>query len=100
MKDRLVAAFSWIMDSDWKTWVGHALLGGLIALVGFTAGVNAVGVSYAVLSAFLYREISDLFSWYVDKDPEKKSLQAKLKDGFIDLWSPLAGAAIVGLFFR
>ena len=97
--DKLKAGFSWIMEADWKTWVGHAILGALIALVGFLAGVNAVGVSYAVFAAFFYREISDLASWAFDDDPDKKPLGAKLKDGFIDLWGPLVGMSIVGLFF-
>lgn len=100
MFDRLKYGFGWITDADWKTWVGHGLLGALVALVGFAAGVGPVGVGYAVFAAFFYREISDLASWASSDDPGKKPLQAKLKDGFIDLWAPLAGAAIVGLFFR
>lgn len=100
--------YAWLTSQDWITWIGHGLLGAAIAAVGFAAGVGAVGVSYAVLAAFLYRELSDLLAWYLDDSPvwdgpppvrrgHKPGLGAKLRDGFLDLWAPLVGAALVGL---
>lgn len=83
---------------DWTTWIGHGLLGFLIGLVGWQY----------VLGAFAYREASDLINWYADpreaakndaiyregKGTFKRDVGGKLKDGFFDLWAPLAGAAL------
>jgi len=108
MRSLLGKAYTWLTSQNFITWIGHGLLGAAIAAVGFAAGVGAVGVSYAVLAAFLYRELSDLLAWYLDENPvwdgpapvrrgHKAPLQAKLKDGALDLWAPLVGAALVGL---
>jgi len=89
----------WLLDADWKTWVSHGIIGfGLTAVFGwqFTFG------------AFLYREASDLINWWANPDPVmpegssygKRPFQDKLKDGFFDLWSPLAGAALALILFQ
>ena len=100
MTARLRAAYDWLMAKDWITWLGHGLLGALMYLLFRSFAV--------VFVAFLYLEMSDLLAWYLDPNPvwdgpspvrrgHKPGLGAKLRDGFLDLWAPLVGAALVGL---
>jgi len=99
MKDRLSAAFGWIMDANWKTWIGHFLLGALIAGTTLAVGLGKGGAAWTVFIAFIYREASDLLAWALDDDPDKPTFHEKMHDGFLDLWSPLAGAAVVSMLF-
>ena len=95
MKDRLSAAFGWIMDANWKTWLGHGLLGAAIAGLGILWQQSANGIVFAVFIAFFYREVSDLINWKVAPEPKPK-LNEKVRDGFFDLVAPLIGAGIAG----
>ncbi len=74
-----------IHSKDLYTWLGHGILGfALTFLFGylFTPG------------AFVYREVSDIIGW-TQKDPAtRRPWDVAVKDGFFDLWAPLAGAAI------
>jgi hypothetical protein len=96
MGEKLSKVMAWITDADWKTWIGHAMLGATIVLVGYNMGVGFDGVIFGALAAFVYREVSDLIAW-VGKPYPKRSLGAKLRDGFIDLWAPLVGAGLLAL---
>lgn len=81
--DWLRSAWAWAQDADWKTWVGHGLVGFLLALLFgpvFVAG------------AFVYREVSDIVNWW--GGDRTRPFRDKLRDGFFDLWSPLVGAAL------
>lgn len=96
--------WAWLHGADWRTWVGHGVIGFLL-----TAGV---GWQFT-FGAFLYRELSDLINWWADKreawhgplpyptvsNDFKRPLTDALKDGFFDIWSPLAGAAIALILF-
>jgi len=95
----LRAIYDKVFSTDVATWIGHGVLGFLIAFVLGPA---------ATFAAFLYRELSDLLAWKFDDRPVymaagkvpvgyKRALGPKLKDGFFDLWSPLAGAALAEL---
>lgn len=100
----LRALYDKLFSKDLGTWIGHGLLGFVIGLV-FGPG--------AVFVAFLYREASDLLDWkFDDRLPRpaaadeleiwpdhafKKPLGLKLKDGFLDLWAPMVGAALAEL---
>ena len=96
MKELLGEAFGSIMDANWKTWLGHALLGAVIVVIGTVWGFTPGAVIFAVFVAFLYREISDIVAWAVAPEP-KKTLAAKVQDGFFDLTAPLLGAGLAGL---
>ena len=99
MIDKLKSGFDWILDADWKTWIGHFLLGALIAGASLAVGLGEGGAAWTVFIAFVYREASDLLAWVLDDDPDKPTFDAKLKDGALDLWAPLAGAAVVSMLF-
>jgi hypothetical protein len=90
--DRVVQFFN---DADWKTWLGHGLLGALIAAVGVLWQLTPLAILYAVFAAFFYREASDLLNWRFAPEP-KPHLAKKIKDGFFDLVAPLIGAGIAG----
>jgi predicted branched-subunit amino acid permease len=92
--------YGWFTRADWVTWIGHALIGALIAAVGVLANVDDIGISYAVLAAFVYRELSDLLAWAIEDKATRRPLGAKLRDGFLDLWAPLIGAALAVLLLR
>ena len=90
--------WAWLHSKDSITWVGHGVLGFLLTL--------AFGWQFT-LGAFVYREVSDLVSWWADPAPVmpegssfgKRPFHAKLKDGFFDLWAPMAGAALALILF-
>lgn len=95
------AVWQWLTDRNWKTWLGHALLGALIGALGVAARVDDVGISYAVVCAFLYRELSDLAMYFVTPVAERtKPLGEKLVDGFFDLWAPVLGCVLAVLLLR
>ena len=96
--------WDWLHSRDLYTWIGHGILGFVLTVV--------FGPAFT-LGAFVYREVSDLLSWWaddrarwwgplpypLDSQDYKRPFAAKLKDGFFDLWAPLAGAAIALLIF-
>lgn len=85
MLELLKAFYHKIFSRDLYTWIGHGLAGFVITFF--------VGWQFT-LGAFVYREASDLLGW-VAKDPAtRRPWGDAIKDGFFDLWAPLAGAAI------
>ena len=91
--------WAWILDANWKTWIGHAVLGFLIAAVTLWIGFDRNTAGWTVFVAFIYREASDLLAWAVSDDPDKPALREKLMDGYFDLWSPLAGSVLAILIW-
>ena len=95
------AIWDWLTSSNWKTWLGHALVGFTMAfLVQWAAGPSEA--FWAVAIAFLYRELSDferhgrldpppglgfkgflLFGWNSFRD-----------DGYFDLVTPFIGYGV------
>jgi hypothetical protein len=81
----------WLLDADWKTWLGHGIIG---------FAITAIAGWQFTLGAFVYREVSDLITWYfADSEWGKPAFQDKLRDCFFDLWSPMAGAALAMILF-
>ena len=91
--------WQWLHSKDIYTWIGHGVLGFILAAL--------FGWQF-VLGAFVYREASDLINWWADPEPVtlpgmsygKRPFMDKLKDGFFDLWAPMAGAALAMILFR
>jgi hypothetical protein len=77
--------YEWAHSRNLYTWIGHGILGFLI-----TVAFGPV----ATFVAFLYREVSDVLGAWSRGEP------IKWRDGFFDLWAPLAGAAIAVVLFR
>ena len=100
MQEQLVRLWKKLHSRDLWTWIGHGVMGvGLGFLFGWVF----------VAGWFVGREVSDLFSWFFDSRPSwtgpipypeegsstfKRPFRDKAKDGFLDLWAPLAGAAL------
>jgi hypothetical protein len=80
-------AWAWVHSRDLFTWLGHGVLG-FILTWWFSPIVTFV--------AFAYREASDLLAWWAAPEP-KRPLREKLVDCWMDLWAPMAGAAIAVL---
>lgn len=91
-------------SKDLYSWIAHGVIGFALTAV--------FGVVF-MLGAFVYREASDLLAWWVDPRPAalsdklyrdsggacKRPFTRKLRDGFFDLWAPMAGAAIALILF-
>ena len=88
-EEQLKRVWAWLHSKDLYTWIGHGVVGFLLTwLAGwqFTFG------------AFVYREVSDLINAVAELG-WRQALQTKGKDGFFDLWAPLAGAALAMVLF-
>jgi hypothetical protein len=72
-------------SKDLYTWIGHGAIGFLLDLV--------TGPAF-VAGAFVYREVSDLVGWFGSDKAIRRPFAEKAKDGFFDLWAPLAGVAL------
>jgi len=73
-----------IHSKDLYTWIAHYILGFVLTFLfgyQFTFG------------AFVYREASDILGWFGEDEDTRRPFHDKAKDGFFDLWAPLAGAA-------
>ena len=90
--------WTFLHSNDLITWLGHGVMG---------FGLDLIAGPVFVMGAFVYREVSDLINWWADPESTKptpldsvlglypkRPFKVKLKDGFFDLWSPLAGAAL------
>lgn len=88
MIERLKVLWSLIHSADVYTWIGHAVLGlGLGFLFGWVF----------VAGWFVGREVSDLVGWFFADKDTRRPFQEKARDGFFDLWAPMAGAAIASI---
>jgi hypothetical protein len=88
MKTLFEKVWGFVHSKDLYTWIGHGLMGFVLA---FFFGVTFVA------GAFVYREASDILSWWAKPGApgiDKPAFAEKARDGFFDLWAPLAGAAI------
>jgi hypothetical protein len=99
MMEKLKTIKAWMYARDWRTWIGHGVLGFVFMAAGLLLGYSISAAAWAVLVAFLYREIGDLIGWFFEDKATRLTLHDKLRDGFFDLWAPLAGAAIASIFF-
>jgi hypothetical protein len=86
---------AWFTDADWKTWLGHFLLGAIMVVVCYFAGLGRDDAIFAVALAFLYREISDLVSWWGKPKDIRRPIGEKVRDGLVDLIAPVLGAALM-----
>lgn len=84
-----------ITDKDWKTWVGHALLGIVIFFVTAGLTVSTGGVNWAVCAAastayFLGREVTNIEPYIAAYIQDKTPIpMRKITDGFFDFWTPM-----------
>lgn len=102
MMDKLKAVKTWLYARDWRTWIGHGLIGFCMAAITIWVwrGPSAVGIAgWTVLWAFLYREFDDILKWKTKPPEERRPWREAIRDGFFDLWAPLAGAAIASILF-
>ena len=99
MRDQIAAIKKWLYARDWRTWIGHGLLGFIIMAIGLMVGFGVNAAVWAVFVAFVYRELDDLLKWWGADKETRRPFGDKLKDGFLDLWSPLAGAVIAAVLF-
>lgn len=77
----LTKIMRFLTATDERTWIGHGVQG---LLFGFLFGLTGYGHGALVtLGAFGHREADDYFVGGGDA-----------RDGFMDLWSALAGAAL------
>ena len=72
-------------SKDLFTWIGHGVLG---------LGLGFVFGWVFVMGWFVGREVSDFLKWLASDKAERRPLQEAVRDGFFDLWAPMAGAAI------
>jgi len=70
----------WLTATDERTWIGHGLQGVLFGGLAFLQ--PGYGLMFT-LGAFGHREADDYWNAMNRKN--------KLRDCFMDLWSPLAG---------
>jgi hypothetical protein len=72
-------------SKDLYTWIGHGVLG---------VGLGFVFGWVFVAGWFVGREVSDFVKWLFSDKATRRPVQEAVKDGFFDLWAPLAGAAL------
>lgn len=98
------AVWQFLTATDERTWVGHGLQG---LLFGFVGGLTRPGNgAIFTFGAFLHREANDYFKWLRQAQmlrelgyPQtaavmERNRRKKLIDGYMDLWSPMAGALL------
>jgi hypothetical protein len=81
-------------SKDLYTWIGHGAIGFLLehGVIGFLL-YRVTGPAF-VAGACVYREASDLVGWFGSDKAIRRPFAEKAKDGFFDLWAPLAGVAV------
>ena len=96
--------WKWLTSSNWKTWLGHAVLAGLITwLVVWAAGPSEA--FWAILISFFYRELTDFDRHGREDAPEEAGPLGYLRagwasfaaDGYFDLVTPFIGFGVAML---
>ena len=93
----------YLSDKNWKTWIGHLVLGVAIffAVAGMTllAGGFNWAVAAAAASAYFFgREVTNLEPYVMRYITEKERIPAlKLVDGFFDFWTPMFAVIFLAL---
>lgn len=91
----ITSTWKYLTDKNWKTWIGHAVLG--IAIFFIVAGMTLVtgGISWSVAATaaaayFFGREVTNLEPYVMKYITEKENIPTlKIVDGFFDFWTPM-----------
>ena len=83
--------WAWLHDADWKTWAGHGAQGFIILLVADKTGLGVAAGVFATVVHFGLREAPGIYF------AARAGNTAKLRDGIIDLWAPIAAVALYAL---
>ena len=89
------AIWTYMTDKNWKTWIGHAVLG--VAIFFAVAGMSILGggLSWSVAATaaaayFFGREVTNLEPYIMKYITEKEQIPTiKIVDGFFDFWTPM-----------
>jgi len=91
----ITSVWTYLTDKNWKTWIGHALLGVSIffAVAGMTllaGGINWAVAATAASAYFFGREVTNLEPYIMRYITDKENIPTlKIVDGFFDFWTPM-----------
>jgi len=88
---KLQAVWDWLHASDWITWVGHGVQGGLAGLVLPLVGIHPLAAVFSVAFHFGIREVGNA----VEAKIKNQARGRKVVDGFMDLVTPVVIAIAV-----
>jgi len=83
-----------LTDKNWKTWIGHSVLGLVIFFIVANLGRATTGVNWAVSAAaatayFFGREVTNIEPYVVAYITDRTQIPVeKVIDGFFDFWAP------------
>lgn len=91
----LQQVWEYLTDRNWKTWLGHAVLGVVIffAVAGMslvTGELNFAVAAAAAAAYFFGREVTNLEPYVMEYIKDRKQIPTlKIVDGFFDFWTPM-----------